>query len=248
VAAGMRLAQRGNARFATLDPTVPEALDVVRGDIRRVVAWGFEMVKHDYSSYDVLGRWGNAMGADLTNSGWHFADKTKTTAEVVLDLYRAIREAAGGALIIGCNTFGHLGAGLFEVQRTGDDPSGREFDRPRRMGVNTLAFRGPQHSAFFALDADCAPITPQVPWELASRWLDLEARSGTALFVSPDPKALNAETRAAIKNAFASAAKPQPLAEPLDWMETTTPGQWRIAGKTVEYDWYAADGAAPFPG
>jgi len=248
VAAGMRLAQRGNARFATLDPTVPEALDVVRGDIRRVVAWGFEMVKHDYSSYDVLGRWGNAMGADLTNSGWHFADKTKTTAEVVLDLYRAIREAAGGALIIGCNTFGHLGAGLFEVQRTGDDTSGREFDRTRRMGVNTLAFRGPQHSAFFALDADCAPITPQVPWELASRWLDLEARSGTALFVSPDPKALNAETRAAIKNAFASAAKPQPLAEPLDWMETTTPGQWRIAGKTVEYDWYAADGAAPFPG
>ena len=77
------------------------------------------------------------------------------------------------------------------------------------MGVNTLAFRGPQHRTFFDLDADCAPITPQVPWELASRWLDLVARSGTALFVSPDPQSLNAETRQAIKRAFAVAATQQ---------------------------------------
>ncbi|MGA3044595.1 MAG: hypothetical protein ABSF54_27795 [Bryobacteraceae bacterium] len=244
---GARLGRRESAPNATIDPTVPDMLDLVRQDIRRMVSWGFELVKHDYSSFDLLGRWGFAMAAELTAGGWHFADRSKTTAEVALALYRAIREAAGEALLIGCNTFGHLGAGLFELQRTGDDISGREFNRTRRMGVNTLAFRAPQHGAFFALDADCAPITPDVPWGFASRWLDLVARSGTALFVSPDPKALNPETRAAIKRAFAAAANQQPLAEPLDWMETTTPGRWRIQGRTVNYDWYGTGGATPFP-
>ncbi len=247
IPAGARIGRRENSRNATIDPTVPDMLELVRQDVRRTVSWGFELVKHDYSSFDLLGRWGFAMAGDITAAGWHFADRSKTTAEVALALYRAIREAAGDATLIGCNTFGHLGAGLFELQRTGDDTSGREFHRTRRMGVNTLAFRGSQHGAFFALDADCAPITPDVPWELASRWLDLVARSGTALFVSPDPKALNAETRAAIKRAFAAAAQPQPLAEPLDWMETTTPGRWRIQGRTVDYDWYGAEGATPFP-
>jgi alpha-galactosidase len=114
------------------------------------------------------------------------------------------------------------------------------------MGVNTLAFRGPQHRAFFDLDADCAPITPQVSWDLARRWLDLVARSGTALFVSADPAAINAETKEAIRRAFAVAARSRQLAAPLDWMETTTPGRWRIDGRSVEYDWYGRDGASPF--
>ena len=73
------------------------------------------------------------------------------------------------------------------------------------------------------------------------------ARSGTALFVSADPKALNPETRNAIQRAFAAAARPQPTAEPLDWMETTTPGRWRIQTATVDYDWYGPEGASPFP-
>lgn len=247
IPASARIGRPESSRNATIDPTIPEMLELVRQDVRRVVSWGFELVKHDYSSFDLLGRWGSAMAAELTASGWHFADRSKTTAEVALALYGAIREAAGDAVLIGCNTFGHLGAGLFELQRTGDDTSGREFHRTRRMGVNTLAFRAPQHGTFFTVDADCAAVTPDVPWELASRWLDLVARSGTALFVSPDPRALNADTRAAIERAFAAAAQPQPLAEPLDWMETTTPGRWRIHGARVDYDWYGAEGATPFP-
>ncbi len=242
-----RLRPRVNSRTATLDPSLPETIETVRQDIGRMASWGFEMIKHDYTSFDLLGRWGSTMGADLTEPGWHFADRSRTTAEIALALYRAIREAAGDALIIGCNTFGHLSAGLFELQRTGDDTSGRDFHRTRRMGVNTLAFRGPQHRAFFDLDADCAPITPQIPWAMSARWLDLVARSGTALFVSPDPQAVNAESKQAVRRAFAAAAQPRELAEPLDWMETTTPGRWRIDGHTVDYDWYGVDGATPFP-
>ena len=237
----------GASKNSTIDPTIPEMTELVREDLRRMVGWGYEMVKHDFSSFDLLGRWGFAMNAELTDAGWHFADRSRTTAEITLALYRTIREACGDALIIGCNTFGHLGAGLFELQRTGDDTSGREFNRTRRMGVNTLAFRAPQHRAFFDLDADCAPITPDLPWDLASRWLDLVARSGTALFVSPDPRSLNAETRQAIRRAFASAAVQQSVAEPLDWMDTTAPSRWRIHGQTVQYGWYGPEGGSPFP-
>ncbi|PYT32182.1 MAG: hypothetical protein DMG58_10690 [Acidobacteria bacterium] len=42
--------------------------------------------------------------------------------------------------------------------------SGRDWNRTRRMGVNTLAFRGVQHGAFFATDADCVGIMAAVPW------------------------------------------------------------------------------------
>ncbi len=230
-----------------LDPTVPEVLDLVRQDVRRLAAWGFEMIKHDYSTYDLFGRWGSAMNAEITDGGWHFADRGKTNAEVILVLYSAIREAAGPALVIGCNTLNHLSAGVFELQRIGDDTSGQDFNRTRRMGVNTIAFRAPQHGAFFAVDADCVPVTPQVPWALGSRWLDLVARSGTPLFVSADPRATGVEQRQAIRSAFADAASQQPLCEPLDWQETTVPGRWRLQGKTVAYDWFSPDGATPFP-
>jgi alpha-galactosidase len=82
---------------------------------------------------------------------------------------------------------------------------------------------------------------------MAARWLDLVARSGTALFVSPDPAAVNAGSRQALRRAFAAAARPRELAEPLDWMDTTTPGRWRIDGHAMEYDWYGTEGASPFP-
>ena len=241
-----RLRPATASRANIIDPSVPEMLELVRQDIRRMAAWGFQLIKHDYTCFDLMGRWGFRMGADLTDAGWHFADRSRTTAEITLALYRAIREAAGEALIIGCNTFGHLGAGLFELQRIGDDTSGREFHRTRRMGVNTLAFRGPQHRAFFDVDADCAPITADVAWDFSARWLDLVARSGTPLFVSADPDLVKGDTKSALRRAFAQAASAQELAEPLDWLDTTTPARWRLGRETVAYDWYGPDGAGPF--
>ena len=44
------------------------------------------------------------------------------------------------------------------LNRTGDDTSGRIWERTRRMGVNTLAFRLPQHNTFYHIDADCVGI------------------------------------------------------------------------------------------
>ena len=129
------------AKELAYDPTVPEALDAVRAQLRELATWGYELVKHDFSTYDMLGQWGFEMGAQPTVPGWSFHDRSKTNAEIILDLYQAIRTAAGEEmLILSCNVVGHLGAGIFDIQRTGDDTSGKVWERTRRMGVNTLAF------------------------------------------------------------------------------------------------------------
>ena len=98
---------------------------------------------------------------------WHFYDQTKTSAEIVKMLYQEVYGASrsNDAVIIGCNTIGHLGAGLMHLNRTGDDTSGRIWERTRRMGVNTLAFRLPQHNAFYHIDADCVGIFGMIPWD-----------------------------------------------------------------------------------
>lgn len=230
----------------TLDPTVPEVTKKIRDDVSTATRWGYKLLKHDFSTYDLFGRWGFTMGADVTDADWHFSDDTKTNAEIVRDLYREIRQAAGDTLILGCNTVGHIAAGLFELQRTGDDTSGRDWDRTRRMGVNTLAFRACQNNTFFAVDADCVGLTKQVSWQMNRQWLELLAFSGTPLFVSAAPDALGAEQRDALRRAFALAAVKRNTAEPLDWLRNTEPARWRNTGEVKVFDWFGENGASPF--
>jgi alpha-galactosidase len=223
---------------AFLDPTVADAARKVAEDISRLTAWGFTLIKHDYTTFDLFGRWGSQMGTALTKDGWTFAaGASRTTAEVILDLYRAIREAAGEAVVLGCNTVSHLSAGVFDACRIGDDTSGREWTRTRKMGVNTLAFRGVQHDAFYAADADCVGVTTAIPWALNRQWLDLVSRSGTPLFVSMAPDAIGPEQSRDLRAALARAARPQPLGEPLDWQRTVWPERWRLNGAEVRYNW-----------
>jgi alpha-galactosidase len=221
-----------------LDPSASEVLSLVSEDVRRLVAWGYEVIKHDFSTYDIFGRWGFAMGHEITDSNWSFADRSRTSAQIIRQLYVTLRDAAGEAILIGCNVIGHLAAGLVELQRTGDDTSGREWERTRKMGINTLAFRMAQHETFFAGDADCVGLTNEVPWHLNRQWLDLLARSGTPLFVSAAPDALGTEQKAALRDAFALAARPQPAGEPLDWMNSTCPRRWRFGRETMTYRWH----------
>jgi alpha-galactosidase len=237
-----RLPYHWFARPGILDPSLPEVLELVRADLATCAGWGYELIKHDFSTFDILqDRWGFDMGGAITPDGWHFADRTKTTAEIILNLYCAIREGAGNALLIGCNVIGHLAAGLVEIQRTGDDTSGRDWNRTRKMGINTLAFRMPQHDAFFAADADCVGLTHDIPWDLNARWLDLLARSGTPLFVSADPAAVGPAQEKALREAFARAAQPQSAGEPLDWLDTTCPSHWRLGDTETIYDWYGQE-------
>jgi alpha-galactosidase len=231
-----------NKESQFLDPSHDGVLDSISKDIRRIVSWGYEMIKHDFSTYDIFGKWGFEMGCSLTKPGWSFKDRSKTTAEIILNLYRTIREAAGSTLILGCNTVGHLAAGLFELQRTGDDTSGQEWERTRKYGINTLAFRMPQHGAFFAVDADCVGLTRHVPWTLNRQWMELLANSGTPLFISISPDAVGREQEKALKAAFAAAAVERTPAEPLDWFNNTCPSKWLLNGETRDFDWYGGKG------
>jgi alpha-galactosidase len=225
-----------------LDPTVAGVNEKVSADISRLREWGCAMIKHDYSTYDIFGRWGNQMGSALTRDGWAFAEGPKrTSAEVIGELYGTIRTAAGDTTIIGCNTVSHLSAGVFDVCRIGDDTSGTEWARTRKMGVNTLAFRGAQHGAFYTADADCVGVTNAIPWALNREWLDLVSRSGTMLFVSLAPDALGSDQKRDLRAALAMAATPQPLGEPLDWQKSAWPSEWKLMGEKRSYDWGAAE-------
>ena len=226
-----------------LDPSVPEVLGLVRADILRLRSWGYEMIKHDYTTFDVAGRWGNEMDSPhpgFTSDGWTFADRSRTTAEILRTLYATIREAAGNdAMVMGCNTVGHLAAGLVDIQRIGDDTSAFDWDRTRKMGVNTLAFRGVQHESFFAADADCVPISPHIPWNLSAAWMNLVAQSGTPLFLSIDPAACGKTQQRAIRHAMAEALRGGAVAEPLDWFNNKTPNLWHFSGASREtrFEW-----------
>jgi alpha-galactosidase len=224
-----------------LDPSVPEVRAYVMATVKRLRGWGFELIKHDFSTADLAGRWGFQMGDEFTADGWAFANGTRTTAEIIIDHYRSIREAAGDdTILIGCNTIGHLSAGIFQISRTGDDTSGKEWDRVPKMGVNTLAFRMPQHGTFFAVDADCVGQTTAnaIPWEKNRQWLDLLAHSGTPLFVSFKRESVTPEQERAIKGALAIASQPLPPGEPLDWFDTGLPRRWKLAGREREFSWF----------
>ena len=140
------------------------------------------------------------------------------------------------------NTIGHLSAGLVHLSRTGDDTSGKEWERTLKMGVNTLAFRLPQHKAFFAVDADCAGITRSIDWTRNAEWVRLLAHSGTPFFASISPDALDARTERELKKAMHAAARQDFHAEPVDWQSCVTPAVWKINGKRTVFDWYPEDG------
>ena len=236
-----------NADEKPLDLTLPENLALIHDDVTRVRSWGYDLIKHDFSTFDIFGKWGFEMGAELTEGNWNFHDQTLTNAEIILRLYQTLRAGAGDAVLLGCNTIGHLGAGLFEVQRTGDDTSGHVWERTRRMGVNTLAYRLPQNGTFFTGDADCAAHTDQTPWAMDRQYLDLVARSGTALFISVDPRTIQADQKNAFRIAMQTALSGGAVGncEPLDWLHTTTPHEWRFDKKKVAYHWEEPFGTDP---
>ena len=227
-----------------LDPSHPAVLEEVKR-ITHLLSeeWGYTLIKHDFSTVDIFGEWGFQRPFSLTNDGWTFYDRSLTSAEIVVRLYRAILEAAKpGTLILGCNVIGHLAAGLVHANRTGDDTSGLHWDRTRKMGVNTLAFRMPHDGAFYSADPDCVGITGRIDWKYNRCWLDILAQSGAALFVSLKPEAATDEIKADLKRAFEINLKAKGELEPVDWMENLCPERWEKNGREICFDWIPEDG------
>jgi len=221
---------RANAKY--LDPTVPAVKTRIAADVARFRDWGFKLVKIDFLSYDISQLWPcdkHPHPDRFIQDDRVWRDDSRTTAEVMRDLYETMKNAAGNdVIIIGCNALNHLAAGVFELQRTGNDTSGKNWAWTKKNGVNTLAMRSIQDSAFFKVDADCVGLASAgaVPWELNRQWMDLLSRSSTPFFVSWHRDLATPEVRAALAEAFQRVAAEHDTIEPIDWQETKTPTAW----------------------
>ena len=230
----MKVFRNGERKF--LDPTDERVQALIVNDIKKIKSWGFELIKHDFSTHDLFGSYGSDLTFGITNAeDWHFKDETKTNAEIALDFYRLIRKACGDMLIIGCNTISHLCAGLVQINRTGGDTSGRHWEPTRDNGVNTLAFRLCQNGNFYLVDADCVGILgDNIPWEKNRQWLDILSKSDTMLFTSC--ASLDGEKFADVRRAYFEIQKEHKI-KPLDIYSNRTPYKWEINGELTEYKW-----------
>jgi alpha-galactosidase len=222
-----------------IDPSHPASIEYIKNEIRTVRNFGIKMIKFDFLCHDIFGHYGFDMGTELFEKNIPFYNKEKTTAQIIKEFYFALREAAGeDCIIIGCNAVSHMAAGIVDIQRTGDDTSGREWERTLKMGVNTLAWRMHQHKTFYAHDADCVGITKDIPWEKNSMWLRLLAESGTPLFVSVDEDCRTFNVQKALSEAFDTACiKFLEDSYLIPCTNELTPQKWQREEKTFEYKW-----------
>lgn len=226
-----------NRRY--LDPSHPDVIGMIRSVTDRLSReWGYRLIKHDFSCFDIFGDWGFNRPVTLTDDGWSFYDKGRTSAEIAENMYRVIYEsAAPGTVIIGCNVPGFLTAGYCHINRAGDDTSGYEWERTRRMGVNTVAFRNMYDGTFYKADCDCVGILKNIPWSLNRRWADLVSASGTPLFFSIKPDVPAQTDLEDIRKELYRGSLQTDTAVPLDWMETSCPELWLINGTETRIDW-----------
>lgn len=231
---------------AELDPTHPYTLERVESDARRIRDWGFGLIKHDFSTYDITGY--SPMGMNelsFCRPGVKLFDNTKTTAMCIKEYYRAVQRGAGDAEVIGCNTVGHLVAGIHSAQRVGNDTSGRSFEWTRRYGVNCM-MRLPQNDTFFNVDPDCAPFTENVPLSKSLDFLEICAITGMTTLASVTPGILSGSEMKRINGIYRTAADNKLRYNIAGYTDTSCPEKFVSPdGKdSKEYDWYDYYGGA----
>ena len=156
---------------------------------------GYRLIKHDYSSFGHHGPVGLRHGCPpSTPDDWHFADRTRTTAEhPCFSSTARLRDAAGRTRHPPSAATRSV---IFRLacsrsSRIGDDVSGRAWDRtrPDGRGHTGLPRRAPRH-VLRPADPDIAPITarasvgqgpataapPRRQWYAAVRLAQLVAR------------------------------------------------------------------------
>ena len=114
--------------------------------------------------------------------------------------------------------------------------------------MNALAHRMCQHRTFSHIDPDIVAMTLAVDWKETSKWMDVVARSGTSLFLSPDPSAITPEIKSAMRDAMALSAQAG-HGFPVHPTSGTTPEVWQFSHPArIEktYDWCGSGGISPF--
>lgn len=172
-----------------LDPTHPYTLERVANDAAQLRSWGYDLIKHDFTTIDVMSV--DTLTTEqhtkfIGSSNRHFFDKTITTATAIKNLYKAIQHGAAGADVIACNAIGHLTAGIHSIYRTGQDTSGRSFEWTHRNGINSV-MRLPLNDTFYRADPDCAAFTDRVDADLNLDFLEMCAITGMTTLASVTP-------------------------------------------------------------
>lgn len=231
-----------------LDPSHPYTLERVYNDAATIRAWGFDLIKHDFSTIDFFGV--NPLTAEKCNCSLYKHsnqpfDRTKTNATIIKNLYAAIQRGAGGAEVIGCNTVGHLCAGIHSTYRTGNDTSGRSFEWTRRAGVNSV-MRLPLNDTCYRADPDCAAFTEFVDASLNLDYLEMCAITGMTTLASVTPDILNAEQMERIRRIYTLADRDEKRYGIVNYDKTANPNIFASedGSDMREFDWESAyDGA-----
>jgi len=224
-----------------LDPTHPYTLEKAASDTAMIRSWGYDLIKHDFTTYDTLNTTPNPDG------DWQFYDNSVTNCQMLKRLYRTIQDAAGGAAVIGCNTINHLVAGIHAVQRSGGDTSGRHFEISRMYGVKSM-LRQPQNRAFFHVDPDCAAFTDSVNHGLNLDFLEMAAITGVVTLASVTPGCLTPDEMTRIRKIYKIASEGGRGAIPEKWVGQNAPSHFVTEdSEKFAYDWYRVyDGVRTF--
>jgi len=218
-----------------LDPTTEGAKEYIYKLVSSLADGGYKLIKHDFTCPDLMGH--DFLKPNVTRDGWHLKDRTKTNAEVLMDLYRLIQDAAKGAHIIGCNVYNHLAAGIHDIVRSGCDTSGKDWNVTKKYGINSLVYRLCQNKTFLITDADCAAFTELVPTEQNLRFAELISLTDSAFFISAAPGILTPKDEERLMEMYRRASKFNNDAAPIDWMDKAIPEEFIHEGKTYKYDW-----------
>lgn len=217
-----------------LDPTHPYTLEKVFCDAQLIRGYGFDLIKHDFSTMDITGMAPLKSSVDvcLTNDR-KFFDRTKPLATVIKNLYKTLQK---GVLtdVIGCNTISHLTAGIHSLYRVGDDTSGRSFEWTVRHGVNSM-MRLPLNNSFYNVDPDCAAFTENVGASVNLDYLEMCALTGVTTLASVTPHILSGDEMKRINEIFKIADKGTERYTIKNYDKNATPDEFVSAdGKTTK--------------
>ena len=223
-----------------LDPSHPYTIEKIESDTRRIAEWGYKLIKHDFTSIDITGAGPIRKSGKICRDGVRFYDNKKTTAMLMKDCYNAVQRGAGESEVIGCNTVGHLTAGIHSIQRVGNDTSGRSFEWTRRFGINSMMRLG-QNGTFFNVDPDCAAFTERVPISENLDFLEVCALTGMTTLASVTPGMLKGSDLERINSIYKMASENKSRHIIAGYTDTVCPEKFvsRDGSNVKEYDWYS---------
>lgn len=203
---------------SALDPSHPKILKKVGTNVKAMCEEGFSLIIFDGSVLDIFGKTEEEGYPFSVSGNWHFYDEAKTSAEIMMNFYHTIREAAGpyGAIIMGCNTIGHLGTGFMHIQ-TSETIEEMLHSEDANLTVNSVAFRFPQHRNFFFVQEGILEINPLL-WKKIRPAAQMIACSGTPLFLAvSNPEEITPDEETDMVEILIEASRPHTAIEAVDW-------------------------------